>query len=218
MIDKMPKSGYLTFNIKVLVTISAIVALATLDIALQPWLMRREAIRIWDTTMLEGVGAYYSGGRDFTLTPLHPSTDSDLSVIGASFSPLGIVVHDLTGPFGSGWDIAGGPTSQLSTHSSQVQLYGRQVLRYRPGWWNNHVDYSENVYDFFLVKRTPSQVTILKKWLNLKQDAYNSTTGQYDYLVPGKSVRGTLRYDVNTGNVQVQIINVTNPVIAAIAL
>ncbi len=200
-----------------LAAIVAIAALGALDITLQPWLMRWEAIRIWDAIMLEGADGYYSGGRTFTLTPLHSSTESELSVIGASFSAHGIVVHDLTGFAGSGWDIAGGPVSHLSIDSSQIQLYGRRVLRYYPGWWNNHLDYSENVYDFFLVKRTPSQVTILKSWHNLKQNAYNSTTGQYDYLAPANSVRGTVRYDVPSGQLQVQITNVTHPVVEVIA-
>lgn len=218
MMDKTPQYRYLTSNTTMLASIVAIVALGALDMALQPWLMRREAIRIWDAAMLEGVSGYYSGGRTFTITPLHPSTKSDLSVVGASFSDRGIVVHDLTGPGGGGWDIAGGPVSELSTDSSQMQLYARQVLRYHPGWWNNYVDYSENVYDFFLVKRTPSQVPIVKSWLNLKQDAYDSTTGQYEYLAPNKSVRGTLRYDTNSGRLQVQIINITHPITENITL
>jgi len=201
-----------------LAAIVAIVALGTLDIALQPWIMRREAVRTWDAALLEGVSGYYSGGRTFPITPLHPSTKSDLSVVGASFSDRGIVVHDLTGSGGGGWDIAGGPVSELSTDSSQMQLYGRQVLRYHPGWWNNHVDYSENVYDFFLIKRTSKQVTILKSWTNLKQNAYNPRTAQYEYLAPDRSVRGTLRYDTTSGRLQVQIINVTHPVTTVIAL
>jgi len=65
-----------------------------LDIALQPWLMRREAIRIWDAAILEGAGGYYletaNSHNSFALVDrIRPQR------IGASFSARGIVVQIL---------------------------------------------------------------------------------------------------------------------------
>jgi hypothetical protein len=150
-----------------------VVSLGIGDVALQPWIKRNEAVTMWNKHMLDDTGAYY-GGVD--LQPIASQPTPVLwwfgkGPISPDLATKGIVIQDFARLHGSGWIIAGGPVSEISLGNYNVELYAREVLRSHYGFFDNHIDLQEAVYDFFLVRHdNTNHALILKQWTNLKGD------------------------------------------------
>ena len=64
--------------------------------------------------------------------------------------------------------VSGGPVSRIDVSGVRLELYGRAVERYTPGFFEGELDPNETAYDFFLVRRFGSDnATVLEQWMNI---------------------------------------------------
>jgi hypothetical protein len=171
--------------------------------------------QLWDSHMFNGTSEIYSDG-DRTIYHAEDSyqwANGFLSL--ASLTKEGIAVGDLreTSMLGwlrrGGWILEGGLLAKIESEESNLELYGKRVVRAEPvSILNLHGDKNrEHSVEFFLLRRKKqdSKATLLKKWI------FSGEEILLDAAIPLGDVKGILRNYIERKSVTLAIVGLNRP-------
>jgi hypothetical protein len=187
--------------------------------------------------MVLGTAGSYIDGERSNFVPNDPPETAKGSPGSARLTTRGISVVDFRGTallgilIGGGWVFDGGMLGHVERPTATIELYGKQIWRFYPGFLSHYSKFrEEETYEFFLLMRGKGsqRALLLKKWIvgpegirwfvspgNISTRLYPDDE-QIRRQNETRDVRGFLTYDPETQEAEISITGLIHPLVERI--